>query len=271
MLPSLGKAIGLTAIVIAIALLYFAVVACVNLLHDAVGSDEPPPSIHPQLQPYMPEKLGNDPEHPVARLLDIDKCHTENWVPGTPEITFQVQRIINGDTILAHTSEQPEQRLRLWGIDAPESDQPHGTEATARLQGLVPTGKMVKARNMGLDKYERILVIIGEENELPVNWTMVMTDNAHHYDFGDSAGDLCLKSMEPDRGMERLAGPTRVPLLWDLEGCTARLAETATGPHLRQLSERSPVFADMSALVESSAAGAGSFHAGKRHPECMSG
>ena len=51
---------------------------------------------------------------------------------------------------------------------------------------------MVKARNMGLDKYERILVVIGEGNELPVNWTMVMTGNAHHYDFGDSAGNIWL-------------------------------------------------------------------------------
>ena len=121
-------------------------VACVNLLQDAVGSDEPPPSIHPQLQQNMPERLGNDPDHPVARLLEIDQCHTADWVPNTPEITFQVQRIIDGDTILAHTSEQPDQRLRLWGIDAPESRPAHGTEATARLQALVTTGKMVKAR-----------------------------------------------------------------------------------------------------------------------------
>ncbi len=186
----MGSTSGLTAIVIAIALLYFAVVACVNLLHDAVGSDEPPTSIHPQLQQNMPERLGNDPDHPVARLLEIDQCHTARWVPDTPEITFQVQRIIDGDTILAHTSEQPDQRLRLWGIDTPESGQPHGPEATTRrLQGLVPTGKMTKARNMGTDKYDRILVVIGKDNELPVNWTMVFTGNAHHYDFGDSSNN----------------------------------------------------------------------------------
>ena len=34
---------------------------------------------------------------------------------------------------------------------------------------------MVKARNMGTDKYDRILVVKGEDNQLPVNWTMVLT------------------------------------------------------------------------------------------------
>ena len=59
--------------------------------------------------------------------------------------------------------------------------------------------------------------------------------------------------------MERLASWSSLPLLWTLERYTARLAETAINPHFRQSSERSPVFAEMSALVESSAAGAGSF------------
>ena len=189
MLFMLAKAAGI--ITISIGSLYFGMSACVNYAHDALDQGNPV-TLHPQVQQYMPEKLGNDPEHPVARLLEIDQCHTENWVPDTPEITFQVQRIIDGDTILAHTSEQPDQRLRLWGIDAPESDQPHGPEATARLQALVPTGKMVKARNMGTDKYDRTLVVIGEDNELPVNWTMVFTGNAHHYDFGESEADPCL-------------------------------------------------------------------------------
>ena len=82
---------------------YFGMVTCVNYAHDALDSGQTQ-AIHPQMQQYLPERLGNDPEHPVARLLEIDQCHTANWVPGTPEITFQVQRIIDGDTILAHTS-----------------------------------------------------------------------------------------------------------------------------------------------------------------------
>ena len=35
---------------------------------------------------------------------------------------------------------------------------------------------------------------------------------------------LALFDMEPDRRIECLARQSRVPLLWDLEGCTGRLA-----------------------------------------------
>ena len=49
---------------------------------------------------------------------------------------------------------------------------------------------------MGTDQYDRILVVIGEGNELPVNWTMVMTGNAHHYDFGDSAGNILIREIQ---------------------------------------------------------------------------
>ena len=70
---------------------------------------------------------------------------------------------------------------------------------------------------------------------------------------------LVFPDMERDRGMERLASRSHVPLLWDLEGYTARLAETAIDPHFRQSLEKSLALAEMSALVESSAVGAGSF------------
>ena len=70
---------------------------------------------------------------------------------------------------------------------------------------------------------------------------------------------LALIDVKRDRGMERLAGRSRIPLLWDLERYTARLAETAIDPHFRQSLEKSLALAEMSALVESSAAGAGSF------------
>ena len=38
---------------------------------------------------------------------------------------------------------------------------------------------------------------------------------------------LALFDTDPDRGIERLARRSRVPLLWDLEGCTGQLADAA--------------------------------------------
>ena len=70
---------------------------------------------------------------------------------------------------------------------------------------------------------------------------------------------LVFPDMERDRRMERLASWSSLPLLWTLDRYTARLAETAIDPHFRQSLEKSLALAEMSALVESSAAGAGSF------------
>ncbi len=83
---------------------------------------------------------------------------------------------------------------------------------------------------------------------------------------------LVFPDMERNRGMERLASQRRIPLLWDLEGYTARLAETAIHPHFRQPLEQSQVLAEISALLErSTPLSVGSFHAGKRHPQRMPG
>lgn len=65
---------------------------------------------------------------------------------------------------------------------------------------------------------------------------------------------LALLDMERDRRVERLAHRSGVRLLWDLEGCTGRLAEAATDVRLRRSLERTQVLAEISALVEDASA-----------------
>ena len=78
---------------------------------------------------------------------------------------------------------------------------------------------------------------------------------------------LVFPDTERDRGMERLAGRSRVPLLWDLEGCTARLAGAKTDPHLRQ-----PLaLAEISALLERSPVGVGVSRARGQRSQSISG
>ena len=64
---------------------------------------------------------------------------------------------------------------------------------------------------------------------------------------------LALFDTDPDQGIERLARQTRVPLLWDLEGYTGRLADAAARAGLRQPLERRQVLAEISALIEGAA------------------
>ena len=64
---------------------------------------------------------------------------------------------------------------------------------------------------------------------------------------------LALVDTDPDQGIERLARRSRVPLLWDLEGYTGRLADAAAMTGLRQPLERRAVLAEISALIEGAA------------------
>ncbi len=75
--------------------------------------------------------------------------------------TFQVQRIIDGDTLDLTT----EQRVRLKGINTPESSMPFYQEAKTLLQSLAQN-KSVQIQNYGTDKYGRILahIFINEKN-----------------------------------------------------------------------------------------------------------
>ena len=64
---------------------------------------------------------------------------------------------------------------------------------------------------------------------------------------------LALPDMERDRRIERLARRSRVPLLWDLERCTAKLAGAETKAHFRRPLERTQALEEISALMEESA------------------
>ena len=61
---------------------------------------------------------------------------------------------------------------------------------------------------------------------------------------------LALFDTDPDRRIERLARRGRIPLLWDLEGCTGKPADAAIGGRLRRPLERWQALAEISALME---------------------
>ena len=72
------------------------------------------------------------------------------FLPESTSITGPA-RIIDGDTI-----EINHQRIRLWGIDAPERDQPGGAQATAYLQRMT-FNESVNCNPRDTDRYHRIV------------------------------------------------------------------------------------------------------------------
>ncbi len=105
---------------------------------------------------------------------------------ATPRaLVAKVERVSDGDTITALTSEGTKLRLRLIGIDAPEAPhgdkpgQPFGEEAQDYLDHLIG-GKTVRVDAYGPDEYKRILAVVWDE-QINVNLLMVAMGYAEVY------------------------------------------------------------------------------------------
>lgn len=114
-------------------------------------------------------------------LLLLPSAHA-----ATPRtIVAKVERVSDGDTIAAITSEGTKLHIRLLGIDAPEiphgkkPGQPYGEEAREFLARLIG-GRIVRVETYGPDRFKRILAVafLGAVN---VNVEMVQQGLAEVY------------------------------------------------------------------------------------------
>ena len=94
-----------------------------------------------------------------------------------------VTRVSDGDTIWVTTKDGPREKVRMDRIDAPESNQEYGKEATDYLARRVK-GKTVSVEWQKRDQYGRILGIVRLDGA-DINLEMVATGNAWHYSHFD--------------------------------------------------------------------------------------
>jgi len=100
-------------------------------------------------------------------------------------IMARIDRVSDGDTVIATTAEATKLRLRLLGIDAPEiphgtkPGQPYGEEARDYLDHLIG-GKTVRVDAYGVDRYKRILAVLWDE-QVNVNLSLVAMGYAEVY------------------------------------------------------------------------------------------
>ncbi len=71
------------------------------------------------------------------------------------EISARIVGVIEGDTIKVITAEGVTERVRLWGVDAPELDQPYGRRARQFVTGSI--GATVTIAWETRDRYGRII------------------------------------------------------------------------------------------------------------------
>ncbi|MEN8141764.1 MAG: thermonuclease family protein [Thermodesulfobacteriota bacterium] len=93
-------------------------------------------------------------------------------LPATPLYAWQgkVMQVIDGDTVKVARNGSIE-KIRLYGIDAPEKDQPFGRKATGSAAQLT-LGEVVRVEEVTRDRYGRLVATIwlGQQN---INQTMV--------------------------------------------------------------------------------------------------
>lgn len=94
------------------------------------------------------------------------------------ELFAKVIKVSDGDTIYLQDKNGAKYKIRMKGIDAPESKQAYGKEATNYLKNLI-LNKEVKALIYEKDKYNRFVATIylpQFQNTLPKSFSLIQTN-----------------------------------------------------------------------------------------------
>jgi endonuclease YncB( thermonuclease family) len=125
---------------------------------------------------------------------DVSSPTTSAPSPGTSPAASRPQRteegtvthVADGDTVTVITANHTKLRIRMVGIDAPETPkgatfpgQPYGKEAEAYLTQLVE-GKRVTVEIYGVDRYQRLLATIFWDGK-DINLAMIEAGLAEVY------------------------------------------------------------------------------------------
>jgi len=103
---------------------------------------------------YKPDKAGRVRQAVTAALLATLLCLSASAQQQT--ITGKVVGVSDGDTITVLDADKRQHKIRLEGIDAPESSQDYGSRAKQSLSDLV-FGKTVTVTSSKRDRYGRVL------------------------------------------------------------------------------------------------------------------
>jgi len=123
-------------IIVSLVVLALALAGCgqvPNVQESRIGLSVPPANEYPSFeQEVTQEALEAPPPTPEPEV-------------ATNRERLIVERIIDGDTIVARDASGNRFRIRLIGIDAPEANESGGTSATNYLAGMISSGSEVWA------------------------------------------------------------------------------------------------------------------------------
>lgn len=137
----------------------------------------------------------------------FSNSHAQGQVSDVSELTpFAIARVTDGDTVVSSEGD----RIRLWGVDAPEISQPYGKEATIALTELIE-GKNLAIEIVDVDRYGRGVGRIYMADGTNINRSLVCMGAAWWYEeYAPRAYDLrnCeLEAKSQKIGLWSLAEP----------------------------------------------------------------
>ena len=129
--------------------------------------------------------------------------------------TAQVISVADGDTITVQTEDYEQIKIRLYGIDAPEMNQPGGKEARQYLYDRI-YGKEVIVKVMDTDRYGRSVAMIYLYGGMAVSVDIVGDGHAWVYPQYCKVKNFCdaLTEVEGEAKAEKVgiwADPNPVP------------------------------------------------------------
>jgi endonuclease YncB( thermonuclease family) len=175
------------------------------------------------------ERAGEAIEDAAARVNNsvpdgdaVTQSNAEiSWSAPAFKLSGRVSKVADGDTITLIDAQRRKHKVRLFGIDSPESDQPYYHAAKAALSKLVD-GKSVGVDVKDTDKYGRVVgtVFLGGRN---VNLEMVKLGYAWWYEYYAPLSGNLREAQEQARAYERgLWADSKPTAPWDWRRRTRR-------------------------------------------------
>jgi len=123
----------------------------------------------------------------LAAFINIAVSHA-----AMRTVTGTVTKVTDGDSIQVTTPEQTKLKVRLYGIDAPETNkignrtgevnkpgQPYGEESWKALEGKI-MGRQVKLEVLDIDKYRRLVCMVWSDDR-NINLEMIAAGHAEAF------------------------------------------------------------------------------------------
>jgi endonuclease YncB( thermonuclease family) len=100
------------------------------------------------------------------------------------QLTGKVVKVSDGDTFTLLTSNKKQIRIRIYGIDAPETGQPYSEKSRLYLANMI-AGRIVIIEVNNTDKYGRKVAKVKTETINDVGLEMIRAGFAWHYSYFD--------------------------------------------------------------------------------------